>query len=86
MILTMIQMRSLISLIYFFINIGKELAEKANHVDKNKNKNKIKPLNASKNMSFGNSFLKKITNSEVINIVNSCKDDTTDGHKLQLNR
>jgi hypothetical protein len=51
----------------FFINRGKKLAEKANYVSKNE------AVNASTNISFDNSFSKKIVNYEIINFVKNFK-------------
>lgn len=57
----------------FFINIEKRLSMNFSNLTKN---NLVKAYNT---ISFDNLFSKKIVNSEVIEIVRNCKDDTTAG-------
>lgn len=63
----------------FFINMGKKLAKSSNYSEKNY------ALYRDNELSFDNFFSKKITNIDVINIINNCKDDTTAGTNRQDN-
>jgi len=57
----------------FFINIGKQLAESSGY-----GLNK-EFLNVNYNFSFDNLFNEKIENSDILKIVDNCKDDTAAG-------
>jgi len=53
--------------------MGKKLAESSNYSEKNY------ALDQDNELSFYSLFSKKITNTDVINIINNCKDDTAVG-------